>query len=202
MLNRKFEKECGRGLSEENLRFIAEKIFENTNLQNFNNEMISFSRFCRDPFGFCTVSQRKFTFWDWFYEIVKVTRTHLRKFWVNNSIIGFIRKEQAEQMLSYSKSGTFILRFSDSVLGAIAIADVENSNENQNLFNHFQPSNSKDLDNRSLADRIMDLKRLTHLYPDIPKDQRFSRIKQSNSEKSNKDFNGYTFVSLVASAEE
>jgi len=58
------------------------------------------------------------------------------------------------------------------------------------------------LDNRSLADRIMDLKRLIHLYPDIPKDERSSRIKQSNSEKSNKDYNGYRFVSLVASAEE
>ena len=40
---------------------------------------------------------------------------------------------------------------------------------------HFQPWTHRDLTIRSLPDRIHDLSRLTHLYPNIPKDDAFGR---------------------------
>lgn len=38
--------------------------------------------------------------------------------------MGFVRKKQAEEMLSSRPCGTFLLRFSDSELGGITIAWV------------------------------------------------------------------------------
>lgn len=40
------------------------------------------------------------------------------------AILGFVRKRQAEEMLSSCASGTFLLRFSDSELGGVTIAWV------------------------------------------------------------------------------
>lgn len=40
------------------------------------------------------------------------------------AIMGFIRKKQAEEMLSACPGGTFLLRFSDSELGGVTIAWV------------------------------------------------------------------------------
>lgn len=39
----------------------------------------------------------------------------------------------------------------------------------------LQPFTHKDFAIRSLPDRIADLQHLVHLYPDIPKDQAFSK---------------------------
>lgn len=41
-----------------------------------------------------------------------------------SSILGFIRKKEAEEMLAKCLNGTFLLRFSDSELGGITIAWV------------------------------------------------------------------------------
>lgn len=48
---------------------------------------------------------------------MKLIRDRLRGPWCENLIIGFIDKKEAEGMLRQSKPGTFLLRFSDSVLG-------------------------------------------------------------------------------------
>lgn len=40
------------------------------------------------------------------------------------AIMGFVRKKQAEEMLSNCSCGTFLLRFSDSEMGGITIAWV------------------------------------------------------------------------------
>lgn len=45
-------------------------------------------------------------------------------FFVFSSILGFIRKKEAEEMLAKCPKGTFLLRFSDSELGGITIAWV------------------------------------------------------------------------------
>lgn len=56
---------------------------------------------------------------------MKLTREHLRGPWMDGAIIGFVRKKQAEEMLTASgTNGTFLLRFSDSELGGVTIAWV------------------------------------------------------------------------------
>lgn len=48
---------------------------------------------------------------------MKLTRQHLRKLWLDNCIAGFIEKDRTREMLEYSPVGTFMIRFSDSMLG-------------------------------------------------------------------------------------
>lgn len=49
---------------------------------------------------------------------------------VYSAIMGFVRKKQAEELLSTCANGTFLLRFSDSELGGVTIAWVGGMNGN------------------------------------------------------------------------
>lgn len=45
-------------------------------VQDYTNMMLSWSQFSKEP-----LPDRNFTFWEWFYAIMKVTREHLRGLW-------------------------------------------------------------------------------------------------------------------------
>ncbi|XP_046397100.1 signal transducer and activator of transcription 5B isoform X2 [Ischnura elegans] len=154
-LSVKFRAATGRALTEENLRFLGEKAFRNplvgggsgdyanvsgcnvpgggagggggggNNSNQANSMLLSWSQFCKEP-----LPERSFTFWEWFYAVMKLTREHLRGPWMDGAILGFIRKKQAEEMLSTCANGTFLLRFSDSELGGVTIAWVAEKKKN------------------------------------------------------------------------
>ncbi|XP_066595837.1 signal transducer and activator of transcription 5B [Prorops nasuta] len=191
-LNVKFRSATGRSLTEDNLRFLAEKVFRGGNStaagQDYNNLLLSWAQFCKEP-----LPERTFTFWEWFYAVMKLTREHLKNPWVDGYILGFVRKKQAEEMLANCVSGTFLMRFSDSELGGITIAWVGDQTE---VF-MLQPFTSKDFAIRSLADRVFDLQHLLYLYPDISKDQAFSKYYTPISDRQNTSTNGYVKPLLV-----
>ncbi|CAD0207104.1 unnamed protein product [Chrysodeixis includens] len=191
----KFCSATGGDLSEDNLRFLAEKIFSvcaagRTSLPlstlELNATPVSWTQFCKDA-----LPERNFTFWEWFYMVVKVTRDYLRTLWCDRLIMGFIQKKQAEEMLSKCPPGTFLLRFSDSELGGITIAWVGEGNE---VFS-LQPFTARDLMLRSLADRVLDLTQLQFLYPNIAKDDVFSKYYTKPENEMLK--NGYVKPVLV-----
>lgn len=107
-----------------------------------------------------------------------------------SAIMGFVKKKQAEEMLSTCQAGTFLLRFSDSELGGITIAWVSGKHfrnfgikavikpifllDTQEVFS-LQPFTAKDFSVRSLADRIADLNHLVTLYPDTAKELFFQK---------------------------
>ncbi|XP_044727271.1 signal transducer and activator of transcription 5B [Chrysoperla carnea] len=163
-LSMKFRAATGKPLTPENLRFLGEKAFRNQMVDN--NTLLSWAQFCKEP-----LTERNFTFWEWFYAVMKLTREHLRGPWTDGLIHGFVRKKQAEEMLASCQNGTFLLRFSDSELGGVTIAWVSDKSE---VF-MIQPFTSKDFGIRSLADRIFDLQQLMYLYPDICKDHAFGK---------------------------
>ncbi|XP_060808492.1 signal transducer and activator of transcription 5B isoform X4 [Amyelois transitella] len=179
----------GGDLSDDNLRFLAEKIFRANlplNVPDLNAMPVSWTQFCKDA-----LPERNFTFWEWFYQVVKVTREYLRTLWCDRLIMGFIQKKQAEDMLSKCPPGTFLLRFSDSELGGITIAWVGDGNE---VFS-LQPFTARDLALRSLADRVLDLPQLQFLYPNIAKDDVFSKYYTKPENEMLK--NGYVKPVLV-----
>lgn len=185
----KFCSATGGDLSEDNLRFLAEKIFRSSlplSNMELNSMTVSWTQFCKDA-----LPERNFTFWEWFYMVVKVTRDYLRTLWCDRLIMGFIQKKQAEEMLSKCPPGTFLLRFSDSELGGITIAWVGEGNE---VFS-LQPFTSRDLMLRSLADRILDLAQLQFLYPNVAKDDVFSKYYTKPENEMLK--NGYVKPVLV-----
>ncbi|CAH2084262.1 unnamed protein product [Euphydryas editha] len=166
----KFRSEIGGDLSEDNLRFLAKKLFSSSqsldNMELDDDVTVTWTQFCKSA-----LPGRHFTFWEWFYMVFKVIRDHYSNLWCDRLIIGFIQKNKAEEMLSKSSPGTFLLRFSDSELGGITIAWVEVNNE---VF-HLQPFTHEDLMLRSLVDRILDLPQLQFLYPNVPKNDVFSK---------------------------
>ncbi|XP_020283532.1 signal transducer and activator of transcription 5B isoform X3 [Pseudomyrmex gracilis] len=191
-LNMKFHYATGRSLTEDNLRFLAEKAFRHTGnspTHDYSNTMLSWAQFCKEP-----LPERNFTFWEWFYAVMKLTREHLKGPWNEGFILGFIRKKQAEEMLMNNAPGTFLMRFSDSELGGITIAWV--GDQPDQIF-MLLPFTSKDFAIRSLADRLADLQHLVYLYPDISKSQAFTKYYTPYNDNQNTSTNGYVKPLLV-----
>ncbi len=185
-LSQVFKSSFGRGFGEENLKFLVAKALKNSGLQEFNNDLLSWSHFSKEQ-----MPGRNFTFWEWFYSIYNLTREHLDRVWKHGCILGFVYREQAEEMLLKYCSGTFLLRFSESELGGLTIAYNDNGK-----VEHLKPFTSKSLGIRGLVDRIKDITQFEFLYPNIPKDQAFPEYSQSN-DNERKDKNGYVKPVLV-----
>ncbi|XP_043530903.1 signal transducer and activator of transcription 5A isoform X1 [Chiloscyllium plagiosum] len=175
-LNMKFKAEVqsNRGLSEENLVFLAQKAFSSSAIHadDYSNMTISWSQFNRE-----SLPGRNFTFWQWFDGVMELTKKHLKPHWNDGAILGFVNKQQAQDMLLSKPNGTFLLRFSDSEIGGITIAwGADNPNKaGERMVWNLMPYTTKDFSIRSLADRISDLNHLLYLYPDRPKDDVFSK---------------------------
>lgn len=189
-LNIKFRSATGRALNSEHLKFLAEKAFRGTLPQDFANAPLSWAQFCKEP-----LPERSFTFWEWFYAIMKLTREHLKNPWMDGCILGFVRKKKAEEILSTCPAGTFLMRFSDSELGGITIAWV---GEQKDQVFMLQPFTGKDFAIRNLADRVFDLQHLLYLYPSLTKDAAFGKYVTPASEQApSMSSNGYVKPQLV-----
>ncbi|CAD6994358.1 unnamed protein product [Ceratitis capitata] len=186
-LNTKFGSATGRGLTEENLNFLYEKLFRNE--AGEHTEFITWAQFCKEP-----LPDRTFTFWDWFFAIMKLTKDHLLNLWKEGLIVGFINKRKTlEEILPMQQYGTFLLRFSDSELGGITVAFVDDQGNKLMLA----PWTSRDLNIRCLADRIHDLNVLRIVYPkNIPRDEAFASFYSHHVEQTTRD--GYVANTIRA----
>lgn len=170
VLNMKFKYNVNLRLTHEDLAFLACKVLRRQiPYDALQHQMVSWNLFAKD-----NLPDRTFSFWEWFFAILKVSRDPLKNFFQEKSIIGFLTRKQTEDMLKPCPTGTFLLRFSDSELGGVTIAWIGDSPEGKEVF-MVQPFTSRDFTIRGLADRIGDLKHLTYFYPNIPKDQVFGK---------------------------
>jgi len=168
-LNMKWQSQCStaRSLTQENLYYLATKIFRNSglNVEDLQGLHVSWSQFCREP-----LPERNFTFWEWFYRVMNLTSNHMRGPWGEGYIMGFVSKQRGDELLMSKEHGCFLLRFSDSELGGVSISYVRQDQQQKAVF-HVAPFTTKDLSQRSIGDTIFDLKEhLTIVYPNIPKD--------------------------------
>ena len=88
-------------------------------MEEYNLQPVTWSQFNREP-----LPGRNFTFWEWFYAVLKLTKDWLQGPWKARLIIGFISKQKSQEWLMMKPNGTFLLRFSDSEVGGITIAWV------------------------------------------------------------------------------
>ncbi|XP_061661878.1 signal transducer and activator of transcription 6 isoform X6 [Syngnathoides biaculeatus] len=139
---------------------------------------------------------RLFTFWQWFEGVMDLTKKQLRTYWSDGLIFGFIGKQHLHLILKERPNGTFLLRFSDSEIGGITIAYVAAAEmgEHKQIIKNIQPFTKRDLDIRSLGDRIRDISDITYLYPDFPKHEVF---KKYYSDPQTSTSGGYIPVSLL-----
>uniref|UniRef100_A0A8C8RCK7 Signal transducer and activator of transcription n=1 Tax=Pelusios castaneus TaxID=367368 RepID=A0A8C8RCK7_9SAUR len=171
-LNMKFKAEVqsSRGLTKENLLFLAQKLFNSssTQLEEYSTMSVSWSQFNRE-----NLPGWNYTFWQWFDGVMEVLKKHHKPHWNDGAILGFVNKQQAHDLLINKPDGTFLLRFSDSEIGGITIAWKFDSPD-RNLWN-LKPFTTRDFSIRSLADRLGDLSYLNYVFPDRPKDEVFSK---------------------------
>merc|ERR1719391_858688 len=166
-LNMKWQIQCStaRSLTQENLYYLATKIFRNSglNVEDLPGLHVSWSQFCREP-----LPDRNFTFWEWFYRVMNLTSNHMRGPWGEGYIMGFVSKQRGDELLMSKEHGCFLLRFSDSELGGVSISYVRQDQQQKAVF-HVAPFTTKDLSQRSIGDMIFDLKEHLTFVPKHPK---------------------------------
>lgn len=165
-MSKKFQSELGMGLTEDSKRFLAQIAFRTPNIDNYDNLSLNWDQFN----GKCHPDNR-FTLWEWFYYITKLLTNYLAHLWAEYKIIGFISRKDAESLLINTTPGTFLLRFSNSKLGSITVNYLSETGKVISI----EPYDASDIKSISLVNRIRDIKVLTHLYPNTPKDVAFGK---------------------------
>lgn len=203
VLNMKWQAACGRGLTEENLYYLACKALRNNALprapDEYNKMTLTWSLFCKE-----LLPDRTFTFWEWFYRALLLTSNHMHSLWKEGHVMGFVMKQAAEQMLMQKPVGTFLLRFSDSELGGVSISVKQ---QGQGGFqdasiSSLYPFSTRDLSQRSMADTVFDIKFLIYVYPDTLKENLRKFCSASNQgAAAPQTTNGYVRHQLVTQVE-
>ncbi|XP_031548605.1 signal transducer and activator of transcription 5A-like [Actinia tenebrosa] len=186
-LNKRWTKSNEGELQDYHLNYLAKKLFPDlTDMRDSHKFYVTKRMFKREHMG--GPCKFTFTFWSWFYKIMKLVKEFLIDEWREKKIYGFIDKREAESKLNECLVGTFLLRFSDSIPGGITIA----FKENMEGCNHVQPWTKDELKQKSFSDSMRDLqydselKCLQYLYPSTPIDQAFPQKDHLNN---NEQFN-------------
>uniref|UniRef100_A0A669DGU1 Signal transducer and activator of transcription n=1 Tax=Oreochromis niloticus TaxID=8128 RepID=A0A669DGU1_ORENI len=171
VLSWQFSTFAGRGLNKEQLTMLGEKLFGQH--ASCSDYQVSWSKFSKE-----NIPGKPFSFWMWLDSILELIKKHLLPVWNENYIMGFVSKEMERALLKDKEPGTFLLRFSESHLGGITFTWVEHG-DNGEL--------NKLLDNKVLiSDGVVPENPLKFLYPDIPKDEAFGRLYNSQISKQAK----------------
>lgn len=135
--------------------------------------------------------------WIWIDRILGLIKRHLKDFWKDGLIMGFVSKAKAKLLLKNKQPGNFVIRFSETYKeGAITFSWVELAN-GKPVVHPVEPYTNKDLSAESLPDIIKhfsvtepNTKPLVYLYPDILKESVFGRY-YTTSGTSPKNKDGY-----------
>uniref|UniRef100_A0A7N8XF71 Signal transducer and activator of transcription n=1 Tax=Mastacembelus armatus TaxID=205130 RepID=A0A7N8XF71_9TELE len=186
VLSWQFSTFAGRGLNKEQLSMLGEKLLGQH--ASCSDYQVSWSKFCKE-----NIPGKPFSFWMWLDSILELIKKHLLPVWNENYIMGFVSKEMERTLLKDREPGTFLLRFSESHLGGITFTWVEHSDNGDVKFNSVEPYTKNRLSALPFADIIRDYKvisdgvvpenPLKFLYPDIPKDEAFGRLYNSQPSK-------------------
>uniref|UniRef100_A0A1A8NZM7 Signal transducer and activator of transcription n=1 Tax=Nothobranchius rachovii TaxID=451742 RepID=A0A1A8NZM7_9TELE len=155
-----------------NKHCLAEKIFDTqSTTEIFDDMMVSWAQFNKEM-----LPGRPFTFWQWFEGAIELTKKHLKPYWSEQLIFGFIGKQHLHNILKNSPGGTFLLRFSDSEIGGISIAYVVVLENGVRQIQNIQPFTKRDLEIRSLGNRLRDICEILYLYPGKNKFEAFKKF--------------------------
>uniref|UniRef100_A0A4W6BPB3 Signal transducer and activator of transcription n=1 Tax=Lates calcarifer TaxID=8187 RepID=A0A4W6BPB3_LATCA len=186
VLSWQFSTFAGRGLNKEQLTMLGEKLLGQH--ASCSDYQVSWSKFSKE-----NIPGKPFSFWMWLDSILELIKKHLLPVWNENYIMGFVSKETERTLLKDREPGTFLLRFSESHLGGITFTWVEHSDNGDVKFNSVEPYTKNRLSALPFADIIRDYKvisdgvvpenPLKFLYPDIPKDEAFGRLYNSQPSK-------------------
>ncbi|KAK5890800.1 hypothetical protein CesoFtcFv8_014286 [Champsocephalus esox] len=165
-----------RELDENQLSMLRDKIVDDP------NDRVHWSKFSKNENA-----------WLWIDGILDLIKKHLVDLWQDGSIMGFISRGRTAELLKEKQTGTFLLRFSESMTnGAISFSWVDNSN-GAPFVHSIDPYTKDELEKTCLPDYIntyslrgrksKHTNPLLYLYPDIPKDTAFGHYFTNTAEK-------------------
>lgn len=64
-----------------NIKYLFYSIRTTSSNGDIGQALLTWAQFCKEP-----LADRNFTFWEWFYAVMKLTREHLRGPWVDGYI--------------------------------------------------------------------------------------------------------------------
>ncbi|KAM9851268.1 signal transducer and activator of transcription 4 isoform 2-T2 [Aulostomus maculatus] len=186
VLSWQFSTFAGRGLNKEQLTMLGEKLLgQHASCNDFH---VSWSKFSKE-----NIPGKPFSFWTWLDSILELIKKHLLPVWNENYIMGFVSKDLERSLLKDREPGTFLLRFSESHLGGITFTWVEHNENGDMKLNSVEPYTKSRLNALPFPDIIRDYKVISHgvapenplkfLYPNIPKDEAFGRLYNSQPSK-------------------
>ncbi|XP_061583571.1 signal transducer and activator of transcription 2 isoform X2 [Cololabis saira] len=181
MLSWQFLSATKRGLDDAQLEMIGHRLFGKQ--QSYDTNKVAWSKFSKE--------NTPDTFWVWFDGILVMVKTYLEDLWRDGSIMGFVTKNKEKSLLKKKQRGTFLLRFSESVIGAITFSWVEITSTGDPDIKTVQPFTKVDLSQIPFHEIIRNFQileadnvpenPLLYLYPNTPKDEAFGKY---YSEKS------------------
>uniref|UniRef100_A0A087XZL1 Signal transducer and activator of transcription n=1 Tax=Poecilia formosa TaxID=48698 RepID=A0A087XZL1_POEFO len=177
MLSWQFLSATKRGLDDDQRKMIAHKLFGKQ--QNYDICQVTWSKFSKE--------NGPDTFWVWFDGILAMVKSYLENIWREGLIMGFVSRGKEKLLLKKKKRGTFLLRFSESVVGGITFSWVEmdSTGSSEPYIKTVQPFTKTDLCQIPFHEIIRNFQileaenipenPLLFLYPDTPKDEAFGK---------------------------
>ncbi|XP_068068647.1 signal transducer and activator of transcription 2 isoform X2 [Anomalospiza imberbis] len=173
VLSWQFQSVAERGLSRDNLLMLAKKLLGS---KPSPDSTVAWPKFSKD-------GGASFSFWAWLDGILGLLQEHLKQLWKNGLILGFVSRKQEEKLLKSKRTGTFLLRFSESVLGGVTFTWVEHHETGPPTFHAVEPYTASELVSLALPDIIRDYHMsmeeknpenpLKFLYPNTARDEAF-----------------------------
>ncbi|XP_064330401.1 signal transducer and activator of transcription 2 [Phalacrocorax carbo] len=173
VLSWQFESVAERGLSREHLLMLAEKLFGS---KPPPESTLTWPKFSKD-------GASGFSFWAWLDGILGLLQEHLKQLWKDGLILGFVSRKQEKKLLKGKRTGTFLIRFSESILGGVTCTWVEHPESGPPAFRAVVPYTMAELASLALPDIIRDYQLLVEenvpenplqfLYPDTARDEAF-----------------------------
>nr|XP_031363080.1 signal transducer and activator of transcription 2 [Lonchura striata domestica] len=173
VLSWQFQSVAERGLSRDNLLMLAKKLLGS---KPSPDSTVAWPKFSKD-------SGAGFSFWAWLDGILGLLQEHLKELWKKGLILGFVSHKQKEKLLKCKRTGTFLLRFSETVLGGVTFTWVEHPETGPPIFHAVEPYTASELVSLALPDIIRDYHMsleeknpenpLKFLYPNIARDEAF-----------------------------
>ncbi|KAM4644076.1 LOW QUALITY PROTEIN: signal transducer and activator of transcription 2 [Amazona ochrocephala] len=174
VLSWQFQSVAERGLSREHLLMLGEKLFGS---KPSPESTLSWTKFSKD-------GAAGFSFWAWLDGILGLLQEHLKQLWKDGLILGFVSRKQEKKLLKGKKTGTFLIRFSESILGGVTCTWVEHPESGPPAFRAVVPYTAAELVSLALPDIIRDYQLLVEenipenplrfLHPNIPRDEAFA----------------------------
>ncbi|XP_078287613.1 signal transducer and activator of transcription 1-like isoform X2 [Rhinoraja longicauda] len=204
-LSWQFSSNTKRELNAEQLNMLAEKLFGAQ--ENYADCCITWTKFSKE-----NLSNQNFSFWLWLQGILDLIKKYFENIWNDGHIIGFVSKKRERKLLKHKLSGTFLLRFSESIKdGGITFTWVEHLPNGECKIRSVEPYTKAHLINiplseivrfyKVMADENVPEHPLLYLYPNIPKDEAFGKYYLDSDADMQLKHNKYLRTRLIVVSE-